>query len=92
MNLPEDITSRVEREFPQESGTVLSLLLELRRDSATFSSDRLLRCLVYAAHGDSSRLEPLIERAHQDYRDLIVAAECNQEWEHIRDMNQPFTE
>jgi len=92
MSLPQDITRRVERDFPQESGAVLSRLLQLRRDSETYFSDRLLRCLVYAAHGDTSRIEPLIELGHQDYRDLIVAAECNKEWEHIRDMNQPFTE
>ncbi len=92
MNLPQDIIARVERDFPQESGVVLARLLKLRRESDTFSSDRLLRCVVYSSHGDIARIEPLIELGHQDYRDLIVSAECNKEWEHIRDMNQPFTE
>jgi hypothetical protein len=92
MSIPEDITARVQRDFPQESGTVLARLLKLRRENETFSSDRLLRCVVYSAHGDASRIEPLIELGLRDYRDLIVSAECNEEWKHVRDMNQPFTE
>ena len=92
MTLPEDIINRVQRDFPQESGTVLARLLQLRRESDTFSSDRVLRCVVYSSHGDASRIELLIELGHQDYRDLIVSAECNKDWEHIRDMNQPFAE
>ena len=90
MNLPQDIIAQVERDFPLESGTVLARLLKLRCKSNTFSSDRLLRCVVYSSHGDMTRIEPLIELAHQDYRDLIVSAECNKECEHIRDMDQPF--
>ena len=92
MTIPKDIVNRVQRDFPHESGGVLARLLQLRGESDTFSSDRLLRCVVYSAHGDASRIEALIDLGHQDYRDLIVSAECNGDWEHIRDMNQPFTQ
>ena len=92
MDIPQDIINKVRRDFPQESASVLVRLLKLRRESNTFASDRLLRCLVYSSHGDASRIQPLIEVGRHDYRDLIVSAECDEQWEHIRDMNQPFTE
>ena len=90
MSIPQDIISRVRQDFPQDSGTILSRLLALQREGGDFASERLLRCLIYAARCDVSRIEPLIELGRQDYRDLIVAAECNEQWEHVRDMNQPF--
>jgi len=70
MNIPQDIINRVQRDFTQESGAVLARLLQLRRESDTFASDRLLRCVVYSSHGDASRIELLIELGHRDYRDL----------------------
>ena len=89
MNIPPDIVNRVQRDFPHDSGTVLARLLELRREVGDFASDRLIRCLVFAARGDTSRIEPLIECARNDPRDLIVSGEC-EDWKTVRDLTQPF--
>ena len=90
MKIPQDIIVRVEREFPHESGGVLQRLVTLRREDARLFSDRILRCIVQAAGGSASRVEPLIQLARTDYRDLIVAAQYDAQWNPLRDLSQPF--
>jgi hypothetical protein len=90
MSIPEDIVTRVERDFPHDSGTVLQRFVMLHREDAALFSYRILRCVVQAAGGSVSRLEPLIELARKDYRDLIVAAEYDADWKRLRDLSEPF--
>ncbi len=90
LSIPQDIITRVERDYPNDSGLVLHRLAALRREDSGLFSDRILRCIVQAAEGSISRMEPLVELARQDCRDLIVAAEYDAEWKQLRDLSEPF--
>lgn len=53
--------------------------------------DRLLRCIVFGAQGNESRLRQLMELVRQDFRDVIMAAEYDElGLRRLRDFNQPF--
>ena len=82
---------RVERDFPATSGTVLKRLLSLRREDSGLFSDRVLRCMIFAAHGDPDRLDALVELARKDPRDVIVAAEYDADSNKLRNFDEPFT-
>ena len=90
MHLRSDVVNRVRHDFPAGSGPLLQRLLDLHREDGRLFSDRVLRCIVFAAHGDRDRLEALIELAREDYRDVIVAAEYDLQLNKVRDFEQPF--
>lgn len=83
---------KVERDFAATSGTVLKRLLNLRREDSGLFSDRVLRCMIFAAQCDPDRLDALVELARNDPRDVIVAAEYDADWNKLRSFDEPFTD
>ena len=68
----------------------MSVLADFVDQNQELSSDRIVRCIVFVANGDLTRLENAIDLAKEDYRDLIVWAEYNENNERVRDLTNPF--
>lgn len=70
MDVDPDILDQLQRDFPSEAiPAVLSQLL------ATTKSQRVLRCIVFAARGHRWFLDYLCRMAEFDCRDVIMTAE-----------------
>jgi len=92
MTLARDIWGKVNKDFdtPEEAALALSVLADFVDQNQELSSDRIVRCIVFVADGDLTRLEKAIDLAKEDYRDLIVWAEYNEKNERVRDLTNPF--
>jgi hypothetical protein len=78
MALPEDLISKVRQDFPEDDALQLLLMLSaLQKEDPQRFSDRILRCLVVCAERAIEKLPEVMKLASIDWRDLIVAAECN---------------
>lgn len=75
---------RLGRDFDECADRVAATLVSSGR-----LSDRVLRCIVVAAAGDERKVPPLVELAHEDYRDVIVAGEY-EESQRVRDLAETF--
>ena len=85
-----DIESRVRTDFPEkdrESAVCVlrKLVAELDREGP-----RVLRCVLFLAHGELPRLIHNAEQARLDYRDVIYWAEYDEQDRQLWDFNQPF--
>jgi hypothetical protein len=90
MPLATDIANRIKQDFPAiEVQPVTELLIEFQE--STQSGERILRCLLYVAHGQFNHLADAVALARLDFRDLIVS-EYDPSLQRIRDFNQPFDE
>ena len=67
-----------------------SLLAYRQGGSAGFINDHLVRCIVWAARGDESKVPGLIALGRRDYRDLIMASEYDEFNRQIRDLSVSF--
>ena len=87
--LPDDVAARIATDFAaprrQEVTEALLGLSEATREHA-----RVARCVLFVADGDLERLRQMVELAHTDYRDAIVAAEYDREDRRLRDLSRPF--
>ena len=94
MLLPEDIIAKIRKDFSEdEMLPILQLLSELQKEYPERSS-RILRCIVFLAHGSFEEFARAVALARLDWRDLIVAAEYDGwsgEDNKRRDLNEPFT-
>jgi hypothetical protein len=89
--LPLDVLDRVTSDFGDRAQAVASVLLARRRiGSADFLGDRLVRCIVHAAGGDEQHIQPLLDLARQDYRDVIAAGEYDSAMRQVRDLRVSF--
>ena len=90
--LPDDVVARVRRDFGGRADAVLDLLLGCRRIGGSgYTGDRLVRCIVFAARGDESRVGQLIELGQRGYWDEIAAAEFDDsQFRLLRDFSRPF--
>ncbi len=90
--LPTDVVEQLRRDFGNRAEAVSALLLARRRlGSSDYIGDRLVRCIVFTAHGDETRVPLLIELERQDFRDLIMAAEYDAiGMRRLWDFNRPF--
>ena len=92
--LAQDILGKVIWDFetPDESDLVLTLLVDFTEQNPELASDRILRCIVFVAQGDLDTFDKAIDLATIDYRDLIVWAEYDGNYERVRDLSTPFDE
>jgi hypothetical protein len=68
------------------SQAILDLLLACR-----CIGNGLVRCIIFAAGGDESRIRQLIDLERQDFRDVIVATEYDAvRLQRLRDFNRSF--
>ncbi|MGZ4987436.1 MAG: hypothetical protein ACXWIU_01805 [Limisphaerales bacterium] len=92
--LPQDIITKVRQDFSKDDAIVIvQLLSELQNENPTIFCDRILRCIVFSAHGRFDWFESAVAVARIDWRDVIVNAEYDKDREtRRRDFNLPFTE
>lgn len=89
--LPIDVRDRLIHDFGERADVVAALLIARRQnDIEDFIGDRVLRCIVQAASGNEHRLPHLLELAKQDYRDVIVAGEYDEDMRQIRSLRDSF--
>ncbi|WP_421794690.1 hypothetical protein [Haliscomenobacter sp.] len=97
--LPEDIKEFIRKNYRAEEYFKAITLLYDYESAYTLNynfktnSFRLSRCLLYLSAGDIERLKEEIKNS-DDYRDLILAAEYDGNWNGnmIRNFNNPFGE
>ena len=80
-----DIVECIQRDFPEDS--VQDILTKIL---AASSSQRIQRCIAFAARGHRSHLDYLCQLARIDYRDVIMAAEYDRFDTQLYDFNQPI--
>jgi len=89
--LPADVAERIPRLFPSEADGVARQLSQLRHEDSQLFGDRIIRCIVFcASHYSGTSIDQWIEQARTDYRDLIVSAEYDRDYNQLRDFNRPL--
>lgn len=89
--LPSDVIDWLTRDFGDRSDAVSGLLLARRRiGQPRYIDDRLIRCMIHAARGEEHRVNQLIDRQQEDFRDVILAGEYDEANQHIRDLRASF--
>ena len=93
MPLTDDILARIRADFPQgEMLNAIEQLEQLQREDGRTFDERILRCVLYVAKGRISVVHDAMELARTDYRDLIVWAEYDGQFEtRRRDLSLPFS-
>lgn len=92
--LPEDVKEFIRKNFKaEEYFKIITLLYDYQSAYTQIYNFRLSRCLLYLSAGNIERLKEEIKRS-DDYRDLILAAEYDGNWNGnmIRNFNNPFGE
>ena len=93
MALADDILARIRQDFSGgEMLPVIEMLTDLQTEDAGLFSDRILRCILFVAHGKFDALADAVAMARHDPRDLIVYAKYDGHFgaQH-RDLSSPFT-
>ncbi len=80
-----DIIDRVRLDFPPEQAPEV-----IQRLDALGGSQRVLRCIVFAARGHQWYFDFLCRLAACDYRDVILAAEYTRFGDRLYDFSQPL--
>ena len=86
VDIAPDITCRLELDFPLETFARLEQLRELSP-----ISERVLRCIVFAARGHPQYFDYLCQLAKSDFRDVIVAAEYAPNGSQLYNFNKPIS-
>lgn len=87
MELRPDIVAQATADFPPEKvGEVLEQL------QVASSSERIQRCIVFAARGHPWRFQFLCKLAKDDFRDVIMNAEYDRHDARLYDFNKPIPE
>jgi hypothetical protein len=92
MKLPEDIVAQLDKDFGPDAPSVKALF-----DAYGVSIPepaRVVRCVIFLARRDASRVPSLLEAARGDYRDVIFWAEYRDHAashpKRLRDFSKPF--
>jgi hypothetical protein len=70
-----DLASLVESAFGKDADAALAALLTLGERPEDREPDRVRRAVLMLSQGDLGRLRHFVDRAHQDYRDVLMWAE-----------------
>jgi hypothetical protein len=85
MDIDPDIIARLQADFlPDEADARLTQLSEASE------SQRVLRCIVFAAQGRVGHFDYLCKLAKIDWRDVIMAAEYDRENTRLYDFTRPI--
>ena len=87
MPIDPDIIDRVKLDFPAAEVPFVLTQLEFVSES-----QRILRCIVFAARGNSAGFDQLCRLAKVDYRDVIMAAEYDRHDNRLHDFTKPIPE
>ena len=92
MNVPEDIESRVSRDFGANSADALELVTSYLV-KMTHEPIRTTRCAIYLASGSIEELDHMLDQGRRDWRNVIWWAEYDRcKGPPVRDFNVPFDE
>jgi len=70
-----ELASPVSIAFGPDADVALAVLLAYGDQPQDHEPDRVRRDILTLAHGDLSRLRHFADRAHQDFRDVLMWAE-----------------
>ena len=70
-----DLASLVESAFGKDADAALAALLTLGERPEDREPDRVRRAVLTLSRGDLGSLRHFVDRAHQDYRDVLLWAE-----------------
>lgn len=91
MPLTPDIQRRIAADFSADDAAIAQRIAARRAAHPDIYSDRIVRCALHVAAGDAAVLDRALELAEIDWRDLIVWAEYDNDFDdRKRDLNQPF--
>ncbi len=82
-----DIAAKIAMDFGE--GSLAGVALALAPLDEAKTGPRIVRCVVFLANGDMSKLRHFVGQAVKDYRDVIYWAEYDPAGR-TRDFNQPF--
>lgn len=88
---PKDIQDFIKANFSGKDFTEIILLLYDFQSGSQDTSLRIIRSLLYVSSGSISKLKEEI-RQFDDYRDLLLSAEYDNQLEMKRNFNNPFGE
>lgn len=87
MAISEDVMRQIEHDFtPSEIASVISRLESVE------TSDRVIRCIVFASRGHPWYFEFLCKEAENDSRNVIMAAEYERLGTRLYEFNHPIPE
>ena len=95
MIYPEDIRERIESEFGEQKTEVIHLLDNAVLQTADLKNGRIIRCILFLAGKDITKLKMNIRAAAADPRDVMYWAEYanhGQRAIRVRDFSRPFSE
>jgi hypothetical protein len=87
MKMAADIVEQVRRDF--DASEVDARLDQLARATST---ERVRRCIAFAARGHAWYFDYLCKLASIDFRDVIKAAEYTREDDRLYDFSRPISE
>lgn len=92
MALADDILAKIRQDFPGgEMLPVIEIITGLQKEDGQLFTDRILRCILFMAHGRFDALADAVALARLDPRDLIVNAEYDGHFgARHRDLGLPF--
>ncbi|MDR3413480.1 MAG: hypothetical protein P4L87_21415 [Formivibrio sp.] len=92
MALAEDILAKIRQDFSGgEMLPVIEMVTDLQKEDVRLFTDRILRCILFVAHGRFEALADAVALARRDPRDLIVYAEYDGHFgAQLRDLSIPF--
>lgn len=93
--LPEDIKSFIQTNFPSDQAETVSDLLSVANDhKGEPVNDRLLRCSLFSAKGNITTLKNQLDQIQYDFKEIILDGEYikkKDEWVQVRDLSKPFS-
>lgn len=92
-NLPEDVKSRIINEYPNKGNQefIINSLIKLGTDWE-FDGARVPRCILFLSKGNFGLFKENLKRASEDWRDVILYAEYDENDNQIYDFNKTFEE
>jgi uncharacterized protein YgbK (DUF1537 family) len=92
MSLPEDIETRLTRDYGSEMAVAREQVEEYL-EKQEHEPVRTARCAIHLASGSLEELDRMLDAGIRDYRDVILWAEYDKGKEPpVRDFNVPFDE
>lgn len=87
---PVDIVNRLRSDFGENWNIACREIQELLISDSTFRNNRIVRAIMHLTNKDLNRLRKTIELTKNDYRDLLMNAEYDENGQRVRDFNKEF--
>jgi len=90
-NLPEDVTTRIINEYSDKDNQefIINSLIKLGIDWK-FEGARVARCILFLSQGNFESFKENLKRASEDWRDVIMYAEYDENNNQTYDFKKTF--